>query len=352
MNKKILFILTLSLALLLYGCSTKESTPPPATIAPIPTAASSAATPAPTPVQTPAATPAPSPAGKTVSPEVQALTAENRKVWDEIHQRQYMEGRLMIPSVGINVALFNWGTNPNGTSDPDKDVEAVRQAVVDNTDSALLYYDAPVGNIIADHSTQDFSALPNVKEGDAAYILSGDRIVSLRCDLVTDGVNTGYGITDKDGGWHHDEDYTCYTCLEDWTHVKLVGFTMTDEDFFDMNTTDQGGSAGSTASGSTTASSSSGSGAGAVATTVSLPAPAATEAPAPSETPAPSATPAPTATPQPAAQQDTPNQPQPGGQQIVNYNIDPSYDIYADNNYVGNGNGNGNYNTSGDGYLS
>ena len=351
MKKNIRFIPTLTLALLLCGCAAKETTPPPATIAPIPTAASTASTPAPTPTQAPAVTPEPASEGKTISPEVQALTAQNEKVWEELRQRQYMEGRLVIPSVGIDVALFNWGTNPNGSSDPDKDVEAVRQAVVDNPDSALLYYDPPVGNIIADHSTQDFGALVNVKEGDAAYILSGDRILSLRCDMVTDGVNTGYGITDKDGGWHHEEDYTCYTCLEDWTHIKLVGFTMTDEDFFDMDAPAQG-SSGSSAASSSGSSSNSNNVAGAVATTVSLPAPAATQTPAPSATPAPAAaTPTPTAAAQPAPQQNPPAQNVGGGQPVINYEPAPSYDAYSDGGYRGdtvyvNGNANG------DGYLS
>ena len=344
MNKKNILMLTLALALLLCGCSTKETTPPPATLAPIPTAAAEADKATPTPA--PSATAEPAPTDKPLSPEVQALTEENQKVMDELRQRQYMEGRLVIPSAGIDVALFNWGTNPNGSSDPDKDVEAVRQAVVDNSDSALLYYDPPVGNIIADHSTQDFANLTNVKEGDAAYILSGDRIVSLRCDLVTDGVNTGYGITDKDGGWHHEEDYTCYTCLEDWTHIQLVGFTMTDEDFCDTKQADSS----STSSGAS-ATSSSNSGAGAVATTVSLPAPAATTTPAPSASPAPSATPAPTAAPQNAGQQNAPAQNNGGGQPVINYEPAPSYDAYSDEGYRGDAvyfNGNAN----GDGYLS
>lgn len=360
MKKRSLLMMLLIAALLLCGCAKKEAAPAVTTIAPIPTAdaSASAATPAPTPL--PSA--APTSSGKTLSPEVQALTEENKKVWNEIYQRDWMKGRLVIPSVGIDVALFSWGVGPGGESDPDKDVEVVRQAVVDNPDSALLYYDAPVGNIIADHSTQDFSALSSVKEGDAAYILSGERILSLRCDLVTDGTNTGYGITDKDGGWHHEEDYTCYTCLEDWTHVLLVGFTMTDEDFFDMNWIDMGGSADSS-SGTSTASGTAGSASsaatpapGAVVTTVSVPASAAEVQAAsiananitPSPSPTPSAAPSPSAKPadaQPAgAPQNNPNV-------IPDDFVPPSYDIYADNAYVAS-NPDANSNHSGDGYLS
>ena len=349
MKKRSLLIIPV-LALLLCGCARKGAAPAVTTIAPIPTAAVSAASA--TPVPTAATTAAPTSSAKALSPAVQALTEENRKVWKEMYDRQWMEGRLVIPSVGIDVALFSWGVGPGGESDPDKNVETVRQAVVDNPDSALLYYDNPVGNIIADHSTQDFSALSSVKEGDAAYILSGERILSLRCDLVTDGTNTGYGITDKDGGWHHDEDYTCYTCLEDWTHVLLVGFTMTDEDFFDMNWIDMGGSGGSTGAGTSASTPAP----GAVVTTVSVPASAAEVQAAsiananitPSPSPAPTA--APTSSAKPADAQPT-AAPQNNPNVVPDDFVPPSFDIYADNAYVGN-NGDANANISGDGYLS
>ena len=331
MNKKATLFVTAALCLTLTACGKKEAAPAAATMAPIPTAAAAMT----------AATPAPTPTEKPVSPEVQALTDENKKVWDEMARREWMEGRLVVPSVGIDVALFSWGTAPGGETDPDKTVEVVRQQVVDDTDSALLYYDNAVGNIIADHSNQDFSALANIKEGDAAYILSGERIVSLRCNLVTDGTNTGNGITDKDGGWHHNEDYVCYTCLEDWTHVLIVGFTRTDEDFFDMNWIDRGSGSSGTP--------------GAVVTTVSVP--SATTAPAEgtavygsgasaTPTPAPSATATPTAAPAPTAAPQN-NDPEP-----VYVDPVPTHDIYAD----GGSNGGGYYNPpgypSGDGYLS
>ena len=359
MNKRSLLTTLLVPVLLLCGCAKKDSAPAVTTIAPIPTAAVSAAPATPTSTAAPSAEP--TPAGKALSPAVQALTEENRKVWKEMYDRQWMEGRLVIPSVGIDVALFSWGVGPGGQSDPDKDVEVVRQAVVDNPDSALLYYDNPVGNIIADHSTQDFSALSNVKEGDAAYILSGERILSLRCDLVTDGTNTGYGITDKDGGWHHDEDYTCYTCMEDWTHVLLVGFTMTDEDFFDMNWIDMGGAS---AAGSGSSAAGSGSSAvtpapGAVVTTVSMPASAAEVQAAsiananitPSPSPTPTAAPSSSAKPADARQTAEPQNVQNNPNIAPDDFIPPSVDIYADNAYVPN-NGNTTVNNSGDGYLS
>ena len=322
MKKSLLFALILMLALLLCGCAQNTS-------APAPTSAPTApAAPTPTPAQTPAApTPEPTPTAKPVSPEVQAMLDENKAVWREMHNRSYMEGRLLIPSVGIDVALISEGDNPQG-----KSTEVLRQEVVDREDSALLYYDDPVGNIIADHSNQNFAKLPEVKVGDSAYILSGDRMVTLECVFATDGVNTGYGITDLDGGWHHtDADYVCYTCLEDWTHIQMVGFAMKDEDFFDMDWIDVG------ETGSTTSTSSSSSNADkGVATSISLPAPNVTESGTANSTaaatPAPSAPAAPTATPAPAQQQAAAPQ-QPAPRNPDNYDVNdiiPGYDIYAD----------------------
>ena len=325
MKKRLLFIAVLILALLLCGCqktsALSPTTAPTAIAAPTPTPSAAPATP----------TPAPTPTEKPVSPEVQAMLDENKEVWREMHNRAYMEGRLLIPSVGIDVALFNEGDNKEN-----KSTEVLRQDIVDLEDSALLYYDDPVGNIIADHSNQDFAKLPGVKIGDAAYILSGDRMVTLECVFTTDGVNTGYGITDMDGGWHHDDtDYVCYTCLEDWTHIQMVGFAMKDEDFIDIDWIDVGdgnSNAGSTAGSATTTSTSTSANNG-VATSISLPAPtpASTEssnAAAAAATPAPGSTAAPAATPTPTP---APAAPRPAQQEPVydDYTI-PGYDIYAD----------------------
>ena len=157
-----------------------------------------------------------------MSDEVKALLPRNDEVWIEKHRREFMEGRLLIPAVGIDVALIYWG---EGGSD-----EEIRQNVTDAADSALLYFDGG-GNVIADHKTQNFMTLTEVQPGDAAYILSGDSVYTLRCDLVTDGINTGNGITDADGKTVTErESFTCYTCMEDWTKVRIVGFRLTDTD--------------------------------------------------------------------------------------------------------------------------
>ena len=157
----------------------------------------------------------------------------NLEVYGEKTRREYMAGRLLVPSAEIDVALFLWGEGENE--------DVMRQNVTDNVDSAMLYSDG-VGVIIADHSNQDFSTLPLVREGDSAYILTGDFILTLRCDLTIDGINTGYGITDADGyPVSADEDFICYTCGEDWVNIKIVGFQETEEDVFFIKPAQGGG---------------------------------------------------------------------------------------------------------------
>ena len=218
-SMKRLSILILAFSLLLGGCGrgdrrAAENKAPSGAFG---TPAVSAA-PAPTPTPTPAPTPTPKP----MSDQVKALLPRNDEVWAEKPRREFMEGRLLIPSVGIDVALILWG---EGKSD-----EEVRQGVTDAEDSALLYFDG-YGNVIADHKTQDFATLTSVQPGDAAYILTGDSIYTLRCDLVTDGINTGSGITDADGKIvTARETFTCYTCMEDWTNIRIVGFRLMDMD--------------------------------------------------------------------------------------------------------------------------
>ena len=221
--------------LFLTGCSRvpPEPTPTPDYYPPQESTAAPAPLPSPTPEPTPAPTPTPRPTKKPISPEVQALMPRNLEVYAEKLEREYMAGRLLIPSAEIDVALFLWGEGENE--------DVMRQNVTDNVDSAMLYSDG-IGQIIADHSNQDFATLPLVQTGDAAYILTGDFILTLRCDLTIDGINTGFGITDADGyPVSADEDFVCYTCGEDWVNIKIVGLQETDEDVFFLKPAPGGG---------------------------------------------------------------------------------------------------------------
>ena len=232
--KRISLIL-LCACLLLSGCGRK----PPASEHDLIGTATARTTPAPTPVPTseptpePTPTPTPRPTKKPISPAVQALMPRNLEVYAEKLQRKHMAGRLLIPAADIDVALFLWGEGGNE--------DDMRQQVTDNLDSAMLYSDG-VGQIIADHSNQDFATLPLVRVGDAAYILTGDFILTLTCDMVIDGINTGFGITDTDGyPVTADEDFICYTCGENWMNIKIVGLMETDEDIFFLKPAPGGG---------------------------------------------------------------------------------------------------------------
>ena len=180
------------------------------------------ATPKPTPTAEQTADPTPTP--KPISAEVIKLLGRNLDVWRETQERSGMDGRLLIPAAGIDVALFSSGYG--------EDVTDMRQRVTDAWDSALLYYDG-YGFIIADHNNQEFASLPLVRTGDTAYILEGNSILTLRCDLKLDGINTGLGITDQNGEIVTDETlFTCYTCGEDWTQIHIIGLNEVDEDLF------------------------------------------------------------------------------------------------------------------------
>lgn len=305
MKKFQVLILLLAAVLLFSGCGVNQ--------APQPTTAPTAE---PAPTATPAPTPAPTPTPKPVSSDVQALLEQNQEVWQDIHRRDGMEGRLLIPSAGINVALFTWIDIPVVVDEgQDKIIEQVRQAIVDNEDSAALYNDG-YGNIIADHSNQSFSKLSAVSVGDEAYLLAGDYIMSLSCDLVTDGTNTGNGITDKDGKPANEgEDYICYTCLEDWTHVLIVGFKITEKDSIDVDRFDQGEQP----------------------VTTPVPAPTASAVPVPSTTQPPTPTPiyTPTRSPEPTAQtNNAPARVQELDPEAVYDALVGGYDMYAESGAV------------------
>ena len=117
-------------------------------------------------------------------------------------------GRLYIPSVGIDVALYY----------------ELSQSVTDRNDSAAIFtYDSYYGEIIADHSNQDFSKLLNVSVGTIGYIkLCNSDIINIKCVEVINGHNTGTELTDENydivmGKY----DYLMYTCRNGWTNIRI-----------------------------------------------------------------------------------------------------------------------------------
>lgn len=106
----------------------------------------------------------------------------NESVLAEMQRRPGMYGRLSIPSVGVNVALFTGGA----------------QSLVDAPDSAAYF---PAGNsmLIADHWNQGFTKIKKCHVGTQAYIYRGTSIQTLTCTGVCQGVNSDYDLLYADG---------------------------------------------------------------------------------------------------------------------------------------------------------
>ena len=160
---------------------------------------------------------------KPMSPEAVVFLGRNRQVEQEISGKPGMVGRLVIPSVSINVALY---TDGEGAT-----VEEMLQNICDREDAAAFFCDG-MGYLIADHNNQAFQVLDSVSLGDRAFILRGHSILSLVCDLKMDGHNYGKGIVDAEGNYVSAlSDYVCYTCQDNWNNVSVVGFHVIDEDY-------------------------------------------------------------------------------------------------------------------------
>lgn len=160
---------------------------------------------------------------KPMSLEAVVFLGRNRQAEQEIRANPGMVGRLLIPSVGINVALY---TDGEGATEEEK-----LQNICDRADAAAFFDDGS-GYLIADHNNQAFQVLGNVQQGDRAFILRGHSILSLECDLRMDAHNYGKGIVDAEGNYVSSlSDYVCYTCKENWNNVSVAGFRILDEDY-------------------------------------------------------------------------------------------------------------------------
>lgn len=160
---------------------------------------------------------------KPMSLEAVVFLGRNRQAEQEIRANPGMVGRLVIPSVGINVALY---TDGEGATEEEK-----LQNICDRADAAAFFDDGS-GYLIADHNNQAFQVLGNVQQGDRAFILRGHSILSLECDLRMDAHNYGKGIVDAEGNYVSSlSDYACYTCKENWNNVSVAGFRILDEDY-------------------------------------------------------------------------------------------------------------------------
>ena len=160
---------------------------------------------------------------KPMSPEAVVFLGRNRQVEREISANPGMIGRLVIPGLGISVALY---TDGEGATE-----QEILQNLCDREDAAA-FFDDGFGYLIADHNNQAFWNLDSVQPGDRAFILRGHSILSLECDLRMDAHNYGQGIVDAAGNYiSARSDYVCYTCQDNWNNVSVAGFRILDEDY-------------------------------------------------------------------------------------------------------------------------
>lgn len=109
-------------------------------------------------------------------------SVSNDAVLEEMARRPNMYGRLVIPSVGVNVALF----------------AVVSQAAANAQDSAAYF---PFKNymLVADHWNQGFWKIKRCSVGTKAYIYRGTSIQTLTCTGICRGANAGYDLLYEDG---------------------------------------------------------------------------------------------------------------------------------------------------------
>ncbi len=126
-------------------------------------------------------------------------------------------GRLYLPSVNLNVALYQ--------TEIETGTEA--QKIVDNRDSAA-YFSVASHQIIADHSHQGFHKIADISIGEKAYIKKNDSsITTYQLIQKFEGMNQGSDLTDLNGKSVFDEKenlimYTCYKINEYENHVMIT----------------------------------------------------------------------------------------------------------------------------------
>ena len=130
-------------------------------------------------------------------------------------------GRLYIPDVGINVALY--------CVDYYDDQDA--QWICDAEDSAVYMTGWGVTPFIGDHTNQGFSGIRSCVDDTKAFIRHDGNTYVYDCTYVGGGTNDGYNIYDWNGEmiWNHgSNDLGMYTCNGNWQNVSIVLFSLID----------------------------------------------------------------------------------------------------------------------------
>lgn len=122
-------------------------------------------------------------------------------------QRRGSVGRLVCPTVGIDVALF----------------ASSAQSVVDASDSAA-YFGFGSAMVVADHWNQGFTRIKSLSVGDQVYIDRGTSKTYYTVTGKSTGTNTGYDLIDGSGrSVSSIGGLVLYTCNgADWHNVTIV----------------------------------------------------------------------------------------------------------------------------------
>ena len=175
------------------------------------------------------------------TPESSAESSAPVSDWDYYDGGRYGDkGRLIIPNVGVSVALYqcDWFDKSHGGQTCVDNYDSAAWLVSENTpDFWSDYFDNSV--IIADHTEQGFNAIKSMTCGDIAYIYNSDgtceKYEHIKTDYNGSNVNTylpelNYNLWKprwSDGqyatiGHKFPEYITMYTCNDWYGSITLV----------------------------------------------------------------------------------------------------------------------------------
>ena len=147
----------------------------------------------------------------------EATIKEDKKIIRKVNKTSESEklgtvGRLFLPSIDLNVAVYNANLNT------DENYNA--QSIVDKVDSAA-YFKLGSKEVIADHNYQGFNKLMNMSLNTNAYIKKTDGTITnyqminkfIGKNISTDLIDSnGKNVIEYDGQLII---YTCYNSYED-----------------------------------------------------------------------------------------------------------------------------------------
>lgn len=142
------------------------------------------------------------------TPAVSTTVPSPTSIAAECASRPGMYGRLRVPSVGINVAVFSVNS----------------QAAIDALDSAAIY-GGNGGTTIADHQNQGFRAIANCVPGSTvAYIDTPEGTQKYICSVRMTGHNVTTALTDESLNVFTYDGLIMYTCRDNSYNIWIVCF--------------------------------------------------------------------------------------------------------------------------------